>query len=137
MITVHSFGLPSETMVLLLLQMCRQTTKSVEAEDEECLADEAPYLGNIMVTARSRAETKKVYVAQVCKKEIGHRQYDKKFACYFCGKIIWHRIHNHIDACHGDVPDIAAALAKTSNQRKYVIGKLKNIGNYRHPRVLV
>ena len=124
-------------MVLLLLQMCRQTTKSLEAEDEECLADRAPYLVNKMVTASSSAETKKVSVARVCKKEIGHHQYDKKLAFHFCGKIIRHRIPNHIDACHGDVPDIAAALAKNGNQRKYVIGKLKNMGNYRHQSVLV
>ena len=95
------------------------------SEDEKCLSDESPYLGNKIVTATSSAETKKVSVARVCKKEDGRRQYDKKLACYFCGKLIWHRIHNHLDACHGDVPEVAAALAKTGNQRKYAIEKLK------------
>ena len=102
------------------------------SEDEKCLSDESPYLGNKIVTATSSAETKKVSVARVCKKEDGRRQYDKKLACYFCGKLIRHRIHNHLDGCHGDVPEVAAALAKTGNQRKYSIEKLKNMGNYRH-----
>ena len=102
------------------------------SEDEKCLSDESPYLGKKIVTATSSAEKKKVSVARVCKKEDGRRQYDKKLACYFCGKLIWHRIHNHLDACHGDVPEVAAALAKTGNKRKYAIEKLKYMGNYRH-----
>ena len=65
------------------------------------MSDESPHLGNKMVTATPSTETKMVSVARVCKKEDGRRQYDKKLACYFCGKIIRHRIHNHLDACHG------------------------------------
>ena len=102
------------------------------SEDEQCVPVESPRLGNKMVTSTSSADTKKVSVARVCKKEDGRRQYDKKLACYFCGNIIRHRIHSHLDACHGDLPEVAESLSKTGNQRKYAIEKLKNMGNYRH-----
>ena len=100
--------------------------------DNEYASDEFPYLGNQPAESSTQAKKTKVSVAKVTKKEDGRRQYDKKLACYYCGNIFKHRIHGHLDACHGDEADVAAALAKTGNQRKYAIEKIKNMGNYRH-----
>ena len=58
--------------------------------------------------------------------------YDKLLACLYCGKLLKHRIVEHLNAKHSNEIEVAKALAKSGKQRAHAIEKLKHKGNYKH-----
>lgn len=71
-------------------------------------------------------------VKKVTKRK-GHRMYDKTLACYFCEKLLKHRIQKHIENVHGNEMMVAEAVAKTSKtERENKMKKIKNLGAFKY-----
>ncbi|KAL3870155.1 hypothetical protein ACJMK2_038238, partial [Sinanodonta woodiana] len=71
-------------------------------------------------------------VQGVQKKECGNRIYDKVLACLYCGKLLKHRIVEHLNAKHCNETEVAKALAKSGKLRAHAIENIKHMGNYKH-----
>jgi len=75
---------------------------------------------------------KTVSVATVTKSS--RRVWDKKLACYFCGKLLKSKISEHMARVHCNEADVARILAKPAGSAERKLGweKLKNLGNFNH-----
>ena len=67
------------------------------------------------------------------KNEHKNRIYDKRQACYYCGKLCA-KIARHLEVKHGNENEVAIALSfkKGSPRRKKHFEKLRHLGNYHH-----
>ena len=58
--------------------------------------------------------------------------YNKKLACFYCGKLNNHRIVQHLTSVHHHEQRVHAALLETGSKRKLAFDALKHIGNFKH-----
>ena len=67
------------------------------------------------------------------RKEDNRRQYDKKHACYYCGKLDG-KIARHYLTHHKNEEDVARALGLEvkSPERKAILEKLRCLGDFHH-----
>ncbi|KAL5021120.1 hypothetical protein ScPMuIL_000275 [Solemya velum] len=79
------------------------------------------------ISTKQSAQVRKVY------RRNGHRLYDKALACYFCEKVLHHRIQKHLKHCHKNENIVAEALAKSSKtERDNKMKKIKNLGAFKY-----
>lgn len=63
----------------------------------------------------------------------GKRPYNKKLSCYYCGKLLHHRIQKPLENSHNNELLVAQATAKISiKERDVLFNKIKNLGNFKH-----
>ena len=65
---------------------------------------------------------------------MGKRLFDKLLACLYCGKVLKHRISEHLQHAHSEEIEVAKALAlpPKSRERKLLFQKLNYKGNFIH-----
>ncbi|KAL3854696.1 hypothetical protein ACJMK2_013954, partial [Sinanodonta woodiana] len=109
-------------------------TNCFEEEMETHCTEQQQVLDTKMVDSRPTISSKgiRVQVQGVQKKECGNRMYDKVFACLYCGKLLKHRIVEHLNAKHCNETEVAKALAKSGKLRAHAIEKIKHKSNYKH-----
>ncbi|KAL3854014.1 hypothetical protein ACJMK2_013298 [Sinanodonta woodiana] len=105
-----------------------------EEEMETHCTEQQQVLDTRMVDSRPTLSSKgiRVQVQRVQKKECGNRIYDKVLACLYCGKLLKHKIVEHLNAKHCNETEVAKALAKSGKLRAHAIEKIKHMGNYKH-----
>ena len=74
-----------------------------------------------------------VYVYSTSKTDDDSRAYDKKNACYYCGKEFL-KIGRHLEQVHKDFPEVDKALSyeKNSKERKKELDRIRLLGNFVH-----
>jgi hypothetical protein len=92
------------------------------------------YLVNCRFTQTSKCIffSLSVHVDAVERNDGGGRVYNKKLACYYCGKLYNHRIWQHIEAVHDDEADVCKAAAMKGKEKDEAVAMLKNMGNYKY-----
>ncbi|KAK3587407.1 hypothetical protein CHS0354_028786 [Potamilus streckersoni] len=73
-----------------------------------------------------------VFVPGVSKKDDGRRIYNKKLACFYCGKLLKHRLKSHLATQHSEEKDVASLLACNKMEQNKGFQLLKNNGNFKH-----
>lgn len=65
----------------------------------------------------------------------GGRVYDKKHACFFCGKEFF-KIARHLENCHSKESEVVKALSYSAGckERKLELEKIRLLGNFHHNR---
>ena len=66
------------------------------------------------------------------RKNLNQKEKKKKLACYYCDKILSHRISEHLNIMHAGEIEVARAFSKKGRERKMALLLLKNKGNFKH-----
>ncbi len=69
---------------------------------------------------------------QVLNKTAGKRIFDKEHCCYFCQRMVKHKMNDHLAKMHASEPDVAEILKLPLKQRREGYRKLTSLGNFKH-----